>query len=69
MIIIIVVFFWCSVPTILEATFRLTLSCHGGSPSQFDNYEIYIYIYIHLFSITHLYLTSSKWLHKFLIWP
>jgi hypothetical protein len=31
-----------SVLTTLEDTFRLTLGCHGGSPSPFGTYDIYI---------------------------
>ena len=29
-----------AIVTILESTFRLTLICHGGSPSLFDTYDI-----------------------------
>jgi len=29
----------CLVLTVLEATFRLTQGCHGGSSSPFDTYD------------------------------
>ena len=36
-----------SVVAILEDTNRLTLGCHGGSPSPFDTYDIYIHTHTH----------------------
>jgi hypothetical protein len=41
--------FLSSFVTILEATFRFTLGCHGGSPSPFDTYDILVYLYFFCF--------------------
>jgi hypothetical protein len=47
---------------VLEATYRLTPGCYGGSPSPPDMYDIYKYFT----SLNYLYLTLSKHLLQFI---
>jgi hypothetical protein len=62
-IIITIIIITCltSVLTNLETTFRLTLGCHGGSPSPFEIYETCKSFAL----VIYLYLTLCKYLPKF----
>jgi len=49
----------------LEATSRLTLGCHGGSPLPVDTFDKHVHL---IDLLNHLYATFSKYLPTFLIW-